>query len=1840
MFSRLLSFSALTLAAAFLLPAQTQIGPFVPGNYTIVRETRLTATLFEYEARLTIANQGAINALNVVGTATSNHANVTILPAANTLQFGDVAGTSTKLSTNTFRFRLVRTTPFAPSMINWSFTAGAAPPSASAGPNQTVNLGDLVTLNSSGSTDPNGLPLTREWSLQLPSGCAGIILSNPAAVSPTFPANCVGNFLATLTVRNSLNIPSAPATVAISTNAVAPTANAGPNQAIQLTQAPQTVMLNGSGSTSPGNLPLTYNWSLLQRPTNSNAALNNTSAIQPTFQADQIGLYRFQLVVNNGFLNSAPSIVEVSTANVAPTANAGPNQSATINSLIQLNGSGSTDPNSLPLTYNWSITTAPNGNIPALSNPNAVNPTFTLATTGTYIAQLIVCNPFQCSAPSTVTISTQLLAPTANPGAGQTVNLNQLVNLSGLASIDPQSLPLTYQWTLIQRPNTSNAQLNNTASATPSFTPDRHGDYQIQLIVSNGTLSSSPATVLISTIYVPPSANAGLDQNVFVNDTVSLTSAGSQSFSGFPLTFTWSFNSQPPGSALSFANPNAPNPTFVPTVAGTYVIQLMVNDSIQSRTDTVQINVALANSISVNLPATLTSFTQANGTVTLANPAGTGGQTVNLAGSGTGTATIPSSVVVPQGNNGANFPITGGVTAGPYTVTGSASGFASGQATTNITNRTLSVTVAQPIIFATQSFSGTVTLTEPAPTGGVTINLASDNPAFLTVAPTSVNIPAGSTTANFNYTGVANGPANINASAAGFITNGALVTVSGSRVQLPVNFSLNLGATLPLPIALSTAAPAGGATITLTPSSPNIVISPNTVLIPAGATQPAALPNITGNGLGQFSVTATAPGFAPDTQNVTVNLTISLDPATTTIVAGQTRDITVGLSAPAPAGGLTVNVTGLNSSVATAPATVSIPAGQTSGLLTVTAVAAGSTSANFALPANSNTAVLNVTVNVASPVQFIGQTTLGRNGQEQISFNLGASAPPAGVTATISTTSPNILLSTTVGAAGSSSVTLSITPNATTACCIYVQNVNASAGTGSVRFEADGYATVDQVFTFAPSGFLLEPATINTATSAAASNLTLSFRRLDASNAVQAVLNMRGGYSESVTIANPTPAVATVTSPLTFSGPNSQQGYNGVVSPQAAGGTTTLTVTQPSGYATPTTSQTTTVNVANRTLTLGGTTIIGRNQQGTSNVQLSNELTEALNIQLSVDPAAPIRLSTSPTVAGGTSISLTIPPGNSSTPSFYIQNINADSGQPVISLSTTNPLVQNVDHFVTLAGSGFYTWSNSSTIINMNVGQAPETLQLYFATVNTTNNAYIQDLPIRGGLSLQVGLASSPTGIVTLPANVTFNSNTNAVQSYPATVTPAAVGSTLVSAVQPSADYRTNVTYPGVTVNITNNRLTWSTFNAVGYDQVRCTSVSFSPAVPAGGGTLTISGPNSVAFSTVGTVAGTNPLVVNVGPGAASQQICVHNIQTSTGSAAITASFASSITFADGLLNLPLWPSGFYPWPPSISLETTNTTGTSLTLYFAMVNPTNNSYFGDFPLRPGAGPRTVPLLSSNTNSVVVPASVTWADDGSATTRTYANVIQNATPPLGGTSNITIPAGGGQTTNVTYNTSVVTVSVPIINLANCFQQIGFNLQISCPISFAAVPSARTLTLSTSDPSLLISTNRDTVGSQSLPVNLTAGATSVTIFLQSLASTGTVTLSASMPAYQTATRDFNLNPSGFYAWSSGTVRVGQDAQISVYSALLQPGTFARITEQPVRAGVSYTINLQSSNPTVTNGTPLPSFTMNSTTGNFSGFTAVRGNAVGTTVLSPIQPAGHVQTPTYTYVLTVNP
>ena len=74
-------------------------------------------------------------------------------------------------------------------------------PTADAGAPQTVNPGDSVTLDGSGSSDPNGDPLTYRWQQM---GGVTVTLSGATTISPTFTApNTSGVLTFTLTVTDT-----------------------------------------------------------------------------------------------------------------------------------------------------------------------------------------------------------------------------------------------------------------------------------------------------------------------------------------------------------------------------------------------------------------------------------------------------------------------------------------------------------------------------------------------------------------------------------------------------------------------------------------------------------------------------------------------------------------------------------------------------------------------------------------------------------------------------------------------------------------------------------------------------------------------------------------------------------------------------------------------------------------------------------------------------------------------------------------------------------------------------------------------------------------------------------------------------------------------------------------------------------------------------------------------------------------------------------------------------------------------------------------------------------------------------------------------------------------------------------------------------------------------------------------------------------------------------------------------------------------------------------------------------------------------------------------------------
>jgi hypothetical protein len=104
-----------------------------------------------------------------------------------------------------------------------------------------------------------------------------------------------------------------------------------------------------------------------------------------------------------------------------------------------------------------------------------------------------------------------------------------------------------------------------------------------------GNLEDAPHDAdAVTKINIPPVANAGDDQQAYVNGLATLNGSGSSDADGDALSYQWVFNARPSGSAAAFSDETSKTPTFTPDKAGTYTIGLTVNDgAADSAPDTV-----------------------------------------------------------------------------------------------------------------------------------------------------------------------------------------------------------------------------------------------------------------------------------------------------------------------------------------------------------------------------------------------------------------------------------------------------------------------------------------------------------------------------------------------------------------------------------------------------------------------------------------------------------------------------------------------------------------------------------------------------------------------------------------------------------------------------------------------------------------------------------------------------------------------------------------------------------------------------------------------------------------------------------------------------------------------------------------------------------------------------------------------------------------------------------------------------------------------------------------------------------------------------------------------------
>jgi predicted secreted protein len=249
-------------------------------------------------------------------------------------------------------------------------------PVANAGPAQTVVQGATVTLDGSGSSDPDGTIASYAWAQSAGPTAA---VSGATSAKPSFVAAALGTFTFTLTVTDDAGgTASQTVTITVMPPNQPPVADAGVDQTI----APgDTVTLDGSGSADPDGRIAGYAW---VQTSGTPVTLSGATTAQPTFVTPPLTgsgtlSLSFALTVTDdrGATASASVTVTVAHVNRLPRVNAGAAQRVKHGATVRLDGSSSSDPDGTIASYAWTQTA---GATVALSGGTAARPTFVAPT--------------------------------------------------------------------------------------------------------------------------------------------------------------------------------------------------------------------------------------------------------------------------------------------------------------------------------------------------------------------------------------------------------------------------------------------------------------------------------------------------------------------------------------------------------------------------------------------------------------------------------------------------------------------------------------------------------------------------------------------------------------------------------------------------------------------------------------------------------------------------------------------------------------------------------------------------------------------------------------------------------------------------------------------------------------------------------------------------------------------------------------------------------------------------------------------------------------------------------------------------------------------------------------------------------------------------------------------------------------------------------------------------------------------------------------------------------------------------------------------------------------------
>ena len=530
---------------------------------------------------------------------------------------------------------------------------------------------------------------------------------------------------------------------------------------------------------------------------------------------------------------------------------------------------------------------------------------------------------------------------TSGPGSVTgTVTLNGLAPVGGFVVSLSSSVP-----TAGAVPSTVTVAARNTAATFPiTLSPVTSSTVVVITAKAGGVSQSSSLTVQAPSVVAlrlsanPTTVTGGYDST----GTVTLSGPAPTGGAVVTLTSTNILAYMPLSVTVQAGQSSASFPIHTHAATSSTVATLYANYGTQVSTKITIAPGATAALSGLTLSASHASGPgSVTGTVTLTGSAPVGGFVVSLSSSASTVGAVPSTVTVAAGNTAATFSITLApvTTSTVVVITAQAGGLSQTSSLTDQASTLAAVSIsANPItVVGGLDSTGTVTLSGPAPTGGVVVALTTTN--ILAYLPLSVTVQAGKSSATFpihthpvTSSTVAKLYANYGAQVTSIITitPGPVAALSG--VSLSVSHATGPG-TVTGTVTLTGPAPAGGFTVSLSSSVPTVGAVPSTVTAAAGnttATFPITLSSVTTSTV--VVITAQAGGLS-QTSSLTVQsgslVAVSISANPVTVVGGLDSTGTVTLSGPAPTGGVVVALTTTNI-LAYLPLSVTVQGGKSS----------------------------------------------------------------------------------------------------------------------------------------------------------------------------------------------------------------------------------------------------------------------------------------------------------------------------------------------------------------------------------------------------------------------------------------------------------------------------------------------------------------------------------------------------------------------------------------------------------------------------------------------------------------------------------------------------------------------------------------------------------------------------------------------------------------------------------------------------------------------------------------------------------------------------------------------